>query len=264
LVVKRDAPRLSFLILSEDSAPDACEPIAALLKRMLLFVDPAVQTHRIEFEPRDEPSRSAMRGSNWKAEPGDFGYPKLVLLGRTIAAKLLEEADAPGFVIFHIDGDTRWADRGASDNVAKFPAFVRNYVVQGLDAALRKRRDKPLDEAALATVKEAALARLIRLTPFWCIEAWLYQNTALVHRFCEERCGAHLDEIKRWAANRGALDEVRTPKKETCFGSQHNAELARTGYPAADVFAADKSYAAAVMSLLDCPDLCAALERTWA
>ena len=41
--MKRDAPRLTFLILSEDSALDACEPIEALLKRMLLFVDPATQ-----------------------------------------------------------------------------------------------------------------------------------------------------------------------------------------------------------------------------
>jgi hypothetical protein len=263
-VVKRDAPRLSFLILSEDSAPDACEPIEALLKRMLLLVDPHVQTHRIWFEPRDESARSAMRGSNWKAKPDEFGYPKLVLLGRIIAAKLLEEADAPGFVVFHIDGDTPWADRGASDNVEKFPAFVRDYVAQGLDAALRKRRDKPLDEDALARAKEAALARLLRLTPFWCIEAWLYQNTALVHRLCEERCGAHLDQIKSWREDRGALDELPTPKKAICLGSQHNVDLARIHYPAKDVFDADKSYAAAVMSLLDCPDLCAALERTWA
>lgn len=262
--MKRDAPCLSFLVLSEDSAPDACEPIEALLKRMLLFVDPAVQTHRIKFEPRDEAARSSMQGSNWKAKPDDFGYPKLILLSRIIAAKLLEEADAPGFVIFHIDGDTLWADRGSSDNVEKFPAFVRDYVAQGLDAALRKRRDKPLDEAALVNAKEAALGRLLRLTPFWCIEAWLYQNTALVHRLCEERCGAHLDQIKHWAADRGALDEVPTPKKAICLGSQHNVELARSQFPAEGVFAADKSYAAAVMALLDCPDLCAALARTWA
>lgn len=262
--MKRDAPRLSFLILSEDSALDACEPIEALLKRMLLLVDPAVQTHRIKFEPRDEAARAAMRGSNWKAKPGDFGYSKLVFLGRIIAAKLLEEADAPGFVIFHVDGDTVWADRDSSDNVQKFPAFVRDYVAQGLDAALRKRRDNPLDEEALANAKEAALARLLRFTPFWCIEAWLYQNTALVHRFCEERCGAHLDQIKRWREDRGALDEIPTSKKVICIGSQHNAELARSQFPAEAVFAADKSYAAAVMELLECADLCAAMARTWA
>ena len=262
--MKREAPRLSFLILTEDSAADACEPIEALLKRMLLFVEPAVQTHRIKFEPRDEAARSAMRGTNWKAKPDDFGHPKLVLLGRIIAAKLLEEADAPGFVLFHIDGDTLWADRASSDNVQKFPGFVRDYVAQGLDAALRKRRDKPLDEEALAAAKEAALARLLRLTPFWCIEAWLYQNTALVHRLCEERCGAHLDEIKRWSEDRGALDEIPTPKKAICLGSQHNAVLARSHFPAEAVFAADKSYAAAVMSLVECADLCAALAHTWA
>lgn len=261
--MKRDAPRLSFLILTEDSASDACKPIEALVKRMLLLVDPATQTQRIEFEPRDEAARLAMRGANWKSKPDDFGHPKLVLLGRIIAAKLLEDSDGPGFVLFHIDGDRVWAERDSSDNVQKFPGFVRDYVAQGLDAALRKRRDKPLDEEALANVKEAALARLLRLTPFWCIEAWLYQNTALVHRLCEERCGAHLDQIKGWSEDRGALDEVSTPKKAMCFGSQHNAELARSQFPAEAVFAADKSYAEAVMALVECADLCAALARTW-
>jgi len=221
--VKRDAPRLSFLILSEDSAPDACKPIEALVKRMLLLVDPVVQTQRIEFEPRSEEALLAMQGTNWKAEPNDFFYPKLVLLGRIIAAKLLEEEDAPGF-----------------------------------------ERARTLDEDALIQAKEAALVRLLRLTPFWCIEAWLYQNTALVHRLCKQHCGAHLDQIKGWAADRGGLDEIPTPKTAICVGSKHNAELSQRQFPAEAVFAADKSFAAAVMALLDCPDLCAALARTWA
>jgi hypothetical protein len=261
--VKREAPRLSFLILTEDSAMNACEPLEALVKRMLLLVDPAVQTHRIKFEPRDEAARLAMRGTSWKSKPDDFGHPKLVLLGRIIAAKLLEEDDAPGFVIFHIDGDRVWADRESSENVQKFPAFVQSYVAPSLDATLRRRRDRTLDEEALERAKETALARLLRLTPFWCIEAWLYQNTALVHRLCEQHCGAHLGQIKSWAEDRGALDEVRKPKEAICLGSQHNAELSRSQFPTEAVFAADKSFAAAVMALLECPALCTALASTW-
>ena len=261
--MKRDAPRLSFLILTEDSAPDACEPIEALVKRMLLLIAPSCQTHRIEFEPRTEAARSAMRGTNWKSKPDDFGHPKLVLLGRIIAAKLLEE-EAPSFVLFHVDGDRVWAERESSENVQKFPEFVQTYVAPSLDATLRRRRERTLDEDALKGAKEAALTHLLRLTPFWCIEAWLYQNTTLVHRLCEQSCGAHLDQIKGWSEERGALDELPTPKKAICVSSKHNVELARGHFPTGAVFAADKSFAAAVMTLLDCPDLYAALARTWA
>jgi hypothetical protein len=81
---------------------------------------------------------------------------------------------------------------------------------------------------------------------------------------CKQSCGAHLDQIKGWAENRGALDEIPTPKKAICVGSKHNVDLSRSQFPAEAVFAADKSFAAAVMALLECPDLCAALARAWA
>ncbi|HSN99559.1 MAG TPA: hypothetical protein VLS89_14795 [Candidatus Nanopelagicales bacterium] len=258
-------PRLSILILSEDGARDACDTITALAKKMLLLVDGAVQTHRIEFQPQDEDSRWAMRGNDWRSR-SETDRPKIVQLGRVIAAKLLEE-DPPGFVLFHFDGDQTWADRSLCKHAAQFEEFLRAYVEQNLDNTLRRRaarRGQKVDVAVVEQQKSAAMKRLLRLTPFYSIEAWVYQNTVEARKRCKEGCGLHLDLIAGWEANRGALDEVQKPKEELCLEGRHNLALASTAYPAAEVHGAGKSFAFAVENLRRCHDLREALSRTYA
>lgn len=108
------------------------------------------------------------------------------------------------------------------------------------------------------------MRRLRQLVPFYSIEAWLYQNTAEARRLCEASCGRHLDKIASWEAVRGDLDEEPQPKEQLCLRGEHNLRLATAGFPAEDALKTDKSYAAAVMDLLECPDLCTALARTYA
>jgi hypothetical protein len=114
--------------------------------------------------------------------------------------------------------------------------------------------------------KDAALGRFIQLTPFYSIEAWLYQNIAEARRICEASCGRHIELFNAWEADRGLLDQVFKPKsKETsCLEDKHNRALAEKSFPAEAAFNADKSYAAAVMDLLDRPDLRAAVACTYA
>ncbi|WP_437735651.1 hypothetical protein [Sorangium sp. So ce1335] len=203
-----------------------------------------------------------MRGNLWKSR-NPFDRQKIVLLGRAIAAKLIE--DPIGFVAFHVDGDRRWADRASSENVVKFAEFVSTYVQPGVHNALRRQRARhalPATDEDIAQAGAAALTRLLRLTPFRSIEAWLYQNTAEARRLCQATCGRHVEKIDRWASDRGALDELDDPKAELCLGSEHHLDLAQRAFPADEVFRANKSYAAAVIGLLDCSDLCAALART--
>ncbi|XYI00256.1 hypothetical protein ACMHYB_11100 [Sorangium sp. So ce1128] len=246
--------RLSILVLTEDSAEGSCETIAALVKKMVLLVDPECRTHLIAFEPQGEHEQRAMRGNLWKSR-SPFDRQKIVLLDRAIAAKLIE--DPVGFVAFHVDGDRRWAERASSENVVKFTEFVSTYVLPGVHNALRRQRerdaltipDEDIDRAAAA-----ALARLLRLTPFRSIEAWLYQNTAEARRLCQVACGRHVAKIDRWSADRGALDELDDPKAELCLGSEHHLDLAQRAFPADEVFRVNKSYAAAVIGLLDCAD----------
>jgi hypothetical protein len=261
-VVTRDAPCLSLLVLTEDGAEGGCDTIAALVKKMLLLIDGACKTHRIEFKPQGEDASRAMRANLWKStEPRD--YAKIVLLGRAIAAKLLEQDEAGqtgfGFVLFHFDGDRSWSERASSENLEKFEVFVRQYVEQSVDTALRRQK---VIAANIEREKAAAMLRLRRLTPFYSIEAWLYQNTAEARRRCANACGRHLERIAAWEADRGLLDELDKPKKQLCLGADHNLGLATSGFPAEDAFKAEKSYFAAVMNLLECVDLSAALERT--
>ncbi|WP_437652467.1 hypothetical protein [Sorangium sp. So ce1182] len=261
-MVTGERTRLSILVLTEDSAEGSCETVAALVKKMVLLVDPACRTHLIAFEPQGDQEQRAMRGNLWKSR-SPFDRQKIVLLGRAIAAKLIE--DPVGFVAFHVDGDRRWAERASSENVAQFAEFVSTYVQPSVHSALLRQRDRNALAASaqdIARATAAALARLLRLTPFRSVEAWLYQNTAEARRLCQAACGRHLAKIDAWAADRGALDELDDPKAALCLISEHHLALAQRAFPADEVFRVNKSYAAAVIGLLDCADLCAALART--
>jgi hypothetical protein len=262
-MVTRERPRLSLLVLTEDSASEAHETLVALAKKMLLLLDPACGTHLVGFEPQGDQARKVMHGNLWKSRR-PLDRPKIVLLGRAIAAKILE-TELPGFALFHVDGDVPWSQHKESTNVARFDAFVHEYVIPALDHALRlqhkDRGEAPGDEQITAEAINA-LQRLIRLTPFYSIEAWLYQNIPMVRHLCTEHCGAHLDEISRWEADAGVLDELHQPKEQICLRGDHNRTLAESGFPAERVFQAGKSFSDSVERLLASNDLCAALTRT--
>ena len=93
---------------------------------------------------------------------------------RTIATKLGRE---DGFVLFHIDGDRTWTDRATSENEAKFDKIVVARVRQ----LLQGRPGSTAEDA------EARLSRLFPVMPFYSIEAWLYQHTAVAIRLCCEK-----------------------------------------------------------------------------
>lgn len=248
-----NSPCLSILLLTEDSGRDSHETLRALVKKMLLLVDPACQTQpqRIELCPQPERAARAMHANIWKSRSPRDRF-KLVDLRETIATKLLEE---DGFVFFHFDGDRPWGERTESENVARFDEFVRAYVEPIVEDRLRRRgvlEEKPL-----------RMERIRPLVPFYSIEAWLYQNTTEGAHLCQERgCGRHVELFAEWARDRARLDEVVRPKSEVCFKAERNRHLAEHGFPAQEVFAADRSFAATVISLLDCEDLCAAIART--
>lgn len=160
-MVKRFEPCLSILVLSEDSTPDAHATLEALAKRMLRLVDQHCMTNRIDFEPASRAAATAVRGTSWKTP----GHPGRVDLLRTIATKLMEP-DGSGFVLFHVDGDRIWKERDSCEHEEKFEQAIRLGVEQVL-----------MDRGVPQADREAALFRLVLVMPFWCIEAWCYQNT---------------------------------------------------------------------------------------
>ncbi len=253
------APCLSILIWSEDHASDAHETVFAVAKKMLTLVDSRCQTNRIEPEPLDTEAARALKGAGWKST-NRRDLPKLVSLRRSIANKLVESTvSVSGFVFFHIDGDTAWERRADSEQPAKFAELA---------AAVEHLVAGHLASKGRSAETRAVMNRFRPLMPFHSIEAWLFQNTAELARVCAASCGRHVTLIQGWATRREELDELEgehQPKKQVpCVRSDDRLALASKAYPAHAVHAINKSYTAAVDDLRACPDLCAALARTYA
>jgi hypothetical protein len=185
-MVTSNVVQLSILTISEDSSDDSHETIAAIAKKMLLLIDPHTQTHRIEFEPQNERAARAMQGSKWKSRsPRD--RQKLIDLWETIATKVVEDPIIPGFVLFHVDGDRKWAERATSENVQRFEEILQIHVGPIVADTLAKK--------GRSVEFTARMTRVRRLVPFYSIEAWVYQNTSVARRLCEEHCGHHLEQM---------------------------------------------------------------------
>jgi hypothetical protein len=243
----------SILLLTEDSAKDAHDTLAALAKKMLQILVPECGTHLIDFRPANDDAKRAMHANLWKSEnPKD--HRKNVDLVRTIARKINEPGGA-SFVFFHVDGDRRFSQRESSENRRKFADRIRFRVQQLIEDELRKKD-------ALADTP-AVMGRLHLLMPFYSIEAWLYQNTREAIRICHaEHAGADVERFEAWEQNRAALEEEEKPKEQVCLRDHHNLALAKSGFPASEVYDARTSLTEAVDGLLDCADLTRALDRT--
>ena len=239
---------LSLLILTEDSGEAGYSTILALTREMLHLVDPDARLDSIDFEPIDnEEARRALRGNAWTGEKLDAHYNSTAL-ARSIATKLLED---DGLVLFHIDGDQRWSDRKDSTNLKKFRKSFEVRIRQLLTDKLGNRK-----------AIEARMSRLVILTPFYSIESWLYQNTEAAIRLCRKHHrGKDVDRFAAWRADRRKLDEEIKPKDQVCFKDRYNRELAASGFPAAEVHAAGKSFKHAVEALRKCAYLVAGLAR---
>lgn len=246
---------LSLLVLSEDGF-SAFETLRALAPKLLRLVHPHAATHRIRFEP-GEKTRSITQGNLWKSKDRWHHAARADLL-QELATKILED-DVPGYVLFHVDGDRPWNQRESSENVQKFDAFVQRLGPTVADVL--KRRGLPSTE----TDVQARLRRICRLTPFYSIEAWLYQNTERARVLCQRRCGKHLEIISRWEADRRQLDEFSQPKGHLCFGNHENLELATsfTHELANELYRLGQSFYATVERLQSCPGLEDALRATW-
>lgn len=250
---------LSLLVLSEDGSPYAHRVLSKLASRMLQLVEPGVHSQKIHFQPAEEATSLGVRANLWKSwkSPNPRDLRSLKNLRRKLATKVLEEG-APGYVLFHFDGDRPWSARETSENTKKFelfleslrPAVEANLISRGLPCG--------------ASEVQRRLDRICPVTPFYSIEAWLYQNTTRARELCERGCGRHLELIERWERDRGLLDELTKPKRRLCIGSERNAELAE-GFTAAladALYELGKSFHAAVERLQRCPGIRDALRET--
>ena len=239
-------PTCTFLVFTEDGSKDALATIEALTKKLLRYIDPACETHRIRFEPGNEEAREILTANQFK----NPRHGRRFQLYRYVATQLTIENR---FIVHHVDADRTWGARDAdpSENAAAIQRDIIDHVRKVL---CERFSDEEIDRR---------LARFFRLVPYWEIEAWLYQNTGQALCFCKDRpacrCAALLAD---WKSDRGLLDETRHPSDLLCFGKHHNEALVQ-GFPTAEVVAAGKSLAAAVDAMFACDALLHAIERTY-
>ncbi|MEQ1507908.1 MAG: hypothetical protein ABMB14_37110 [Myxococcota bacterium] len=249
-------PALSVLVLTEDGSDDAHATLVALLKKLLRRVDDACRTDRIRFDPQGEAERRYTVANAWKGDgPSDRASRaaarfRLIDLYRTIATRLLEQ-DPPGFVVFHLDGDTTWSNRHTSENVQKFSARIVHHV-----ELLVEQRDP--------TRAASAMDRLLPLVPFYSIEAWLYQNLSEMRGLCAALGDPPelVAQIGAWTTDRASLDEVAKIKDQCRLSDRHNRRLAEAAWPAADAEGAGRSFHAAVVRFRGSAELRTALAAT--
>ena len=247
--MSKQAPVARVLVLTEDGSATAVGTVQSLLRHLLVQVARTADLDRVDLAPIPESrARKVLPGNVWKSAKKTAG-PGVVDLAQRIATRLVLD---DGFVVQHLDGDRVWGERGTSENVLAFQNVISRRVRANL------RHSEKLD----ATEIDAHMRRLLVLVPFWCIEAWLFQNTLDARTHCSHtghQCSQRLDA---WAADRTLLDEVPTPKDLLCFGTRHNLALAGPLFPSDELLAAGKSYAAAVQTLCDCEAPTMALKRS--
>jgi hypothetical protein len=245
---------LHILILSEDSAGNALPSLRALAKSMLRLVDPHYQDRRVDLEPEGEAAQVASHANLWQGyRKSSASHKRLVTISRTIARHVFAER---GFVLYHVDADQAWSSRAApSHNVRRFHEELTLHVSRAVDVLIAANGG--------AHDKEAIMRRIHLVSPYWCIESWLYQNTTAGKALCHKHHrGLHADLFERWERHREELDEVDKPKDQVCFGSKHNHELASQGFPTRAVHAVGKSFRETVERLRSSPGLVAALAAT--
>jgi hypothetical protein len=255
--------RARILLLTEDTGNQAQPTVQKILKEALKLVMPGADLNpaRIRIEPLldNERALQAVSRNNWKEHPPTRDT---IILREAIAARLLEPA---GFVIFHFDTDRVWAERHKSENRDKFKVIIR----EGVRRILRGEAPLPFPQRPRPILTpeqiEAALERLLVLSPCYTMESWLYQATKETLAYCREEhdSNEHAQRIESWAKDRTLLDEVLQPKdnkKEglTCVGDKHNAELAKS-FPAEEVWHAKRSFFESVERLRACTALVEAL-----
>jgi len=255
------AASLAIVILTEDGGKDGRTTVEALARRMFDLIVPDVQSHRIQFVPRDPPEEEAMRGNLWKTDgKNPVEHARRVRLRRYMVRWL---SLPNSFVLFHIDGDRPWSERHTSENLEKFQKF-RATLPQVADRG-RANNPRPKGPGAMReeSPPEMHLENLMLICPYRSIEAWLYQNVRVALDICgREHRAAHVAKLQGWEAQRAELDELPAPEKALCLGKAFNLELASRGFPARDAYEVKKSFAESVDRLRGCAALVKALELT--
>ena len=239
--------KLKIRIFTEDGATTATKTIEAVVKRLLYAAYPQIQTQNIKFLPPLPVHDPIVRGNKWlSGAPHD--QPAIIDLFRDIATDAVK---SDHFVVFHFDGDTTWAQRASATTPKQFETKIVDKAKQhAITMAQERGNVSPVDDE-----------KIIRLVPYYAIEAWLFQNFDECERLATEP--ADRTQLAQWRNNRGLLDEHIRPHEKMSIGKSNNLPLAKSLSNATvrDVVATGKSLAAIVQGLQCNAALSAAVAR---
>jgi hypothetical protein len=128
---------MKIRILSEDSSAYAVPALQHLIKRMLAFAFPSLDTSKVVWLPRDVAHSAVMSGNKWRSTQ-QIDQRAIVDLRKFIANETVVENQ---FVFFHFDGDQPWSTRSDAGTPRQFgdrivekigminPGFDRNKLI---------------------------------------------------------------------------------------------------------------------------------------
>jgi hypothetical protein len=130
------------------------------------------------------------------------------------------------------------------------------------EANVRQRVRALLSARTPAEKLDEVMSKLLVLKPFYCLEAWTYQNFTRARALCEELGNPPGSELlDAWEADPGLLDEVAGVPDVFPLEKRYNVALTEKGYPADRVYALGKSFTASVDAALSCQPLREALSQ---
>jgi hypothetical protein len=237
---------ISILIMNEDSAPGAYTALTSIIRRICQLIQPGIPTQRLQFTPTPVEHERCVRANQWKStNPRD--YRRQTDLAQVIAAQLATDT---GFVAFHYDGDCAWQNSDDCPHDSVFETNVREPVKLLLANHVS---DDQIDDR---------LSKLLVLKPFYCLEAWTYQNLTKARSLCAALGNpSGTRQLDQWDADPGQLDEILQLPDKFPLGKDYNAELTAQAYPAESVYYLRKSFAASVDAAMACQPFTAALAQ---
>ncbi len=217
--------QLTIALYSEDrrAAERDFDALREVVLGMLDLLLGEPMTASIACEPAQPARKERVCGSYWKMSTGASGpdREKRTLLVGAIATALRRHK----LVIFHIDADATWADRERAEYHRHLERFTR-------------------DIRQLSGLGQQLDHYFIPAVPFYEFESWAYANRpALLDLLTDD---ADLAAVEAWLDDLTKLDEIPDIKDKLSIEGRHSHDLVnrRRGFPAAELAAAGKSYAA--------------------
>lgn len=217
-------PIVKVRIITEDNSKDALEVYTNLFKSILKNCTEGFDSRQVKIPDNESFSFADVAGgNNWRQKrPRDKGLSfRIKEFKREIASYLMNKNS---FILWHFDGDMKWSGSKNGTKCQTFQQFQKF-----IDPILEKT-DTP----------DITKDRFLLLIPFYSIEAWLYQNKAVLKTI------SRTDDIQKISPEE--LDEIEKIKEKFTIKAKYNRDLSKQ-YPFNAVFKLGKSFYQSVLTI---------------